>query len=368
MKFIFCGDIMPGGVLPYQTDFISTEMRALLGSADFRVGTLECAIGDNIPFDKKKMNLEHGKNIVYAHEHDFKKVQELGFNLVSLANNHIFDLGSEGLFNTIKILNECGILYCGAGSNLSEAKKPCIVQLEGRAYAFIGCCFKSLPPWTVEAATENSSGVFQADENEIYEVIRLAKKKADYVIVLPHWGIEYSYVPSTKCRKLAKSMIDAGADAIVASHTHIMNPEMIYKGKPIYFSLGNFLFPDFCLQVPRPIMYPDTAEEVYNLPIVLNYPKSIDKPVRVVWKKSSRIGVVVTLNIGDQKRIKSMTNFCFLNSDNVLTLLTGFNHLREVFRMQWYRFMYGSKLYNFAKRMYNSRYNYIKLLCKNLKK
>ena len=355
MIIAFCGDIMPGGVLPYQQEYASKAVRALLRSADYRVGTLECAIGDNLPFDENKMGPNGWKNIVYAREVDLQRVVDLNFNLVSLANNHIFDLGIEGLRNTIRLLREKGIKFCGAGENIEDALKPCYVDIDGLRYAFIGCCFKGLPPWYVEAADNKKPGIFLADEGSICNVLRKAKAQSDYVIVLPHWGTEYDYVPPRGCVKLAKVMIDAGADAIFGSHTHIMNPKLTYKGKPIYFSLGNFLFSDFCLQVPRPIYYPQTREEVYRLPVVINYPNFIEEPKRVVWSKSSRRGVITILQINE--RINATCWFTYLNEENVITLYTGFYHYREKVRMWWFGLCNNSTIYHFIIRAYNSRYN-----------
>lgn len=346
MRILFCGDIMPGGVLPYQDEYISKPVLDLLNTADYRVGTLECAIGDNIPFDKKKMAMAQGKNIVYAREKDFERIKYLGMNVVTLANNHIFDLGAEGLFNTIKLLDKNGIKHCGAGRNLQEASEPCYIIHDGLRIAFIGCCFEGLPPYTIERATETSPGIYQSTEKAICDLIQGSKSKADVVIVLPHWGVEYSYIPPQKCIYLAKRMIDAGADAVVGSHTHIMNPRMTYKGKPVYFSLGNFLFPDFCLQVPRPIYYPSTREEAYSLPTVTNYPKNTGNPVRVVWKKSSRIGVVAVLDFMNED-VKHTCTFAFLDAENVLQLCSGIAGRKESFKMYYF----GSGLGRFMNRV-----------------
>lgn len=344
MDILFCGDIMPGGVLPYQDSFVSPQVMDLLQSVDFRVGTLECAIGDNLPFDKKKMSPNGRKNIVYAREKDFGRVKKLGINLVTLANNHIFDLGLEGLNNTIRLLDENCIYHCGAGINIKEASKPCSVIIAGKTYAFIGCCFKGLPPSSVEIATDNNPGVFQTDDTTICDLIKQTKKEADVVIILPHWGVEYSVVPPLQCEIIAKKMIDAGADAIIGSHTHIMNPRTKYKGKPIYYSLGNFLFPDFCLQVPRPIDYPETKEDVYSLPIVYNYPKTIEYPVRVVWKQSSRIGVVPVLDFSDKNVVFHTCSFVELDKDNILQLLVGWRRKKELAKMMFFGNQYGAKL------------------------
>lgn len=355
MKLVFCGDIMPGGVLPYQDEYITPKLKNILSSTDYRVGTLECAIGDNLPYDETKMSLPHGKNIVYARECDFQKVLEININLVTLANNHIYDLGKEGLANTIRLLDENGIKHCGAGMNIEEASRPCIVNLDGKRFAFIGCCIEGLPPITIQRATEKTPGIYQTDEQGICDAITKTKKNADYVVVLPHWGVEYSYIPPQRCAELAKKMIIVGADAVIGSHTHIMNPKDSYKCKPIYYSLGNFLFPDFCLEVPRPITYPQTREEVYSLPIVKNYPKSIATPVRVVWGEASRRGVVALLSF--DKKIEFKTIFTYLREDNVLSCLTGVNDLKERLRMAWYGGCYRSNLMPFINRVLNSRYN-----------
>lgn len=357
MKIAFCGDIMPGGVLPYQEEYVSNEILNVLNSADFRVGTLECAIGDTFPFDKEKMGPKGWKNIVYAHEKDFDRIKELKFDLVTLANNHIFDLGYDGLRNTIKLLKESGICYCGAGNNKREASRPCVVNIDDKKYAFIGCCFRGLPPWSVEEATESRPGIFLTDGDEICALIEKTKRSVDYVIILPHWGTEYDYMPPKKCYELAKRMVESGADAIIGSHTHIMNPRMTYKKRPIYFSLGNFLFPDFCLQVPRPIVYPETVDEVYNMPIVYNYPRSISEPTRVVWREPSRIGIIALLGFDNGKEIENKYHLTLLNDRNILHLLKSSKCIKEQMRLGLMGNSFISQLYYFAKRALNSRYN-----------
>ena len=86
---LFCGDIMPGGVLPYQANYISKEVQTYLNSFDLRIGTLEAALGTGLAYDEVKM--QGRANIVYARNEDFFRVKEMGFNVVSLANNHIYD-------------------------------------------------------------------------------------------------------------------------------------------------------------------------------------------------------------------------------------------------------------------------------------
>lgn len=91
MKLFFCGDIMPGGVLSYQNNYITTELKEYMKDFDFRIGTLEAAIGTNLPYDPVKM--AGRQNIIYARDEVFFRVKDMGFDVVSLANNHVWVLG-----------------------------------------------------------------------------------------------------------------------------------------------------------------------------------------------------------------------------------------------------------------------------------
>ena len=361
MRILFCGDIVPGGVLPYQDDFCDSKIKRFFDEADLRVGTLECAIGEDLPFDKKKMSLTPGKNIVYSRDPDLIRIQKMRFDVLSLANNHIFDLGAAGLMNTISLLDELGIMHCGAGKNLEEASKPCIVVNNSYTIAFIACSFLGLPPWIVEGATPDSPGIFHTDRAGIVKAITSAKKKADFVIVLPHWGEEYHYIQSNEIRNLAVEMINAGADAVFGSHTHIINPRMFYKGKPIFFSLGNFLFPDFCLQPPRPIYYPSSVEVVNNLPVHINYPTEISVPTKVVWDETSRVGIVASMELTKDKKSVHY-DLVYLNKNNVLGFPKGRLLFRESVRMCLLNFFYGHKAPYFILRLYYSRFNVLRRL------
>lgn len=90
IKLCFVGDIMPGGVLPYQDQYISSELKDFLKGFDLRIGTLEAAIGTNLPFDPVKT--KGRQNIVYARNEDFFRIKEMGIDVASLANNHVWDL------------------------------------------------------------------------------------------------------------------------------------------------------------------------------------------------------------------------------------------------------------------------------------
>lgn len=360
MNLLFCGDIMPGGVLPYQDKYITSELLNFMRSFDFRIGTLEAAIGTNLPYDPVKM--AGRQNIVYARDEDFFRVKEMGFDVVSLANNHVWDLGEEGLRNTIKVLQENGIKYCGAGLNIEEASRPAIIEKDGMRIAILAYCMYG-NPWLgyVELAGENKAGVNPLDIEKVVYDIKDAKQKYDKVIVMPHWGREYQYEPLPECITMAKKMVEAGADAVLGSHTHQMQPLIRLKKNPVCFSMGNFLFPDFYMYPPRPIWYPDSLEDVKGIKDVVGYPYPIEEPIRQVWNPISRYGCVISLNINTLETTAEVY-YVYLSDGNV----ESFAKIRKKMQLQLkgasviiknsaYRSLcfFLRKAHNFAGRIYH---------------
>lgn len=114
MKIVAVGDIMPGGILNIKkNEFISDELRCILQQGDIRVGTLETAVGNRPEFNEEKMRRK--ADVIYVRDEDLVRLKDLDINIVSLANNHFTDLGEIGAKHTIRLLDEMGILHCGAG-------------------------------------------------------------------------------------------------------------------------------------------------------------------------------------------------------------------------------------------------------------
>lgn len=314
---------MPGGLLHYQDEFMTPRLFDYLKSFDFRIGTLESAIGDDIPFDEVKMKDE--MNLIYSKNGDLNRVKEMGFDVVSIANNHIYDLGEEGLINTINHLDKLGIKHCGAGLNEDLASEPVVIESNGITVAFIACCmYEYASGWVgyVKKATKTSSGIYMPTLSELQESIRKAKAQYDHVFVMPHWGREHHDLQADKLLTFAKSIITAGASGVIGSHPHVINPVRSYKGKPIYFSLGNFLFPDFLVNKPRPIWYPDTIEDVNRYETVYNFPLIINGPTISKWKKSARIGMCAEITIETGTNAKTNYSFVKMSENNILDCYT----------------------------------------------
>lgn len=316
IKLFFCGDIMPGGVLPYQIKYMSNNLLDYMNTFDIRIGTLEAAIGTNLPFDPIKM--KERKNIIYAQDEDIYRIKEMKFDILSLANNHIFDLGEEGLKNTIRLLKKNNIKYCGAGLNIDEASKPIVVEFSSVKIAFFSYCEYKGGHWEkIPIATEYTSGVNPLVIEKVLADIQQAKKQYDYVIVLPHWGQEYKSKPTLKNIYQSYLMIKYGADAILGSHSHQIQPLIHYKNKYICYSMGNFLFPDFYIQPPRPIFYPDKNADLSHIKDIYDYPLLIHKYVKRVWPEKSRFGYVLDFSI-ISKKIKIKKKLVKINKDNIL--------------------------------------------------
>lgn len=168
-------------------------------------------------------------------------MNEMGIDIVTLANNHILDFGPEGITDSIAALNEAGIKYVGAGENLEEAKKLEIIEVGGRKIGFLGTSRVYMAAsW---AAGENHPGVFSTyDPTLPLEEIKKADELVDYLVVYVHWGVERETSPQKYQRVMGQQYIDAGADIVIGSHPHVLQPLEFYNEKPIMFSMGNFVF------------------------------------------------------------------------------------------------------------------------------
>ena len=300
IKIAFVGDLFPGGVLVNQEKICDDSVLDELMSADLRVATLECALGpgevDGYSFDEEKMARPDWRNIIWAPNECINRLKELHIDVVTIANNHIFDLGEKGLMNTIRLLDEYGIKHCGAGKNKIEAAKPAVVEIKGKRIAFLGY----MPFWweAPHPPSETDAGINHLHIEMVEADVRKNKMEYDYVFVLPHWGVEHTHYPTDRERQFAFRILKAGADGIIGSHPHMVQPLVQYKGKPVAFSLGNFLFPDYYIAENRPVCYP-TKEEVASIPNVLGYPKYPDRKMKSVWRDNNRIGAICHMVISD---------------------------------------------------------------------
>lgn len=268
VRLVFVGDVMlddgPGRLIAAGGDPL-LPFAKLLHDADYAVANLECPVAAS---GKPMKN----KPFVFRADPAVLRVLKGRFDAVALANNHSGDQGKDAFLETLSRLDGAGIAHFGGGRNLAAAHAPLWVEFDGPprsqdqlaaphrgAHASLGrpggsmgkglrialLAYNEFKPRSFEAGAE-WPGIAWSEDSQVVADIRAAKAAgADLVIPFMHWGWEMEPAPGERQRRLARLMIDAGADAVVGGHPHVVQGAEIYKGRPIVYSLGNFVFDGF---------------------------------------------------------------------------------------------------------------------------
>lgn len=215
---------------------ISPQLLQMMNEADV------CWINNEFAYSDRGAPLENKMYTFRANPERAAMLQEMGVDIVGLANNHVYDFGAEAMEDTLDTLQQIGIEYVGAGKNLEEAMTPVYREVDGKKIAYVAASraekFKMTPQ-----ATESAAGILRCYDTELFlQEIKQAKEQADYVIALVHWGTEYSTELEEVQLTTGRDYIDAGADIVIGAHTHCLQGMEYYQGKPIIYSLGNFWF------------------------------------------------------------------------------------------------------------------------------
>lgn len=244
------------------------EVGAALRSADIAFGNLEAPVSARGAPTEKWINMRMPPDLL-------DDIKRLGFGMLTLANNHLFDYGEAAFFDTLRYLDECELRFVGAGADLDAAWRAQVVEVAGTRIAFLGGC-STLGPGS--AATDMRPGVAPIHVSESYHVepsasleqpgsapyvhtrawaadlqracqaVADARDSADFVIVAMHWGVP----PTWRSRfqdgladyqiEVGHALVEAGADLIVGAHPHSLQEVEVWRGVPIFYSLGNFVF------------------------------------------------------------------------------------------------------------------------------
>jgi len=211
---------------------VSDELSELIQSCDLKVVNFEVPLKPDVQLPPQ------GRERFFQNDDVPDFLRGLGFNLFSLANNHAFDWGEEGFKKTKIALGDAAF---GAGT-YEEAYKPKIVEVNGIKVGFLGLSFAAYTGVFNDVANHNGLGCAYINDLKVNHVIIEAKKELDYLFILPHDGIEYIDIPMPETIARYRDFIDYGADGVIAAHPHCPQGWEEYKGKPIFYSLGNFLF------------------------------------------------------------------------------------------------------------------------------
>lgn len=273
-NLLFCGDFAPcrrfEDIVVEKKDKIFGDLLSVIRKADVSFVNLECPLttyGSSIR--KSGPSLKADPDCVYALKF---------FSLIGLANNHIMDFGKDGLQSTLEACESIGVPTTGAGVNIKEAKKHHITTVGNLSVAVI-----AIAEYEFNQAGENAGGSASVDVIDNYHQIMLAKKQADIVIVTLHGGNEYFPYPRPGLRKLCKHYIDLGVEAVVCHHPHVPGAYEYYKGKPIFYSLGNLIFDN-----PNPPKHWDLG---YMVNIEINKEKKQISNVKLLpYRQSVELG------------------------------------------------------------------------------
>jgi hypothetical protein len=238
LRIGFVGDVcLDGGpghaVTAGQDPFAG--IAAVLRDNDLAVANLECAV----PVRGHGHEDPHG--FTFRAPTEAVPLLKRYFAAVSLANNHAVDWGRDGLLSELELLEREKLPYFGAGRTRDDARRPLLLTSRGRRVALLGCCDFSPHRF---AAGPHECGTAWLVEDDLVADVRAARSRdhADLVIPFLHWGTEHTPTPEDYQPKLARRLIEAGADAVIGSHPHVTQTVDWYRGKPIVYSLGNCVF------------------------------------------------------------------------------------------------------------------------------
>lgn len=238
VKLFITGDFCPIGQAEKaltnndNTAEIFGEFSEIIRHSDLAVTNLECPLtGSQVAIRKIGPNLKACPDVA-------RILKEAGFNLVTLANNHIYDYDEEGLEETLKILADNAIDFVGAGKTLSEAQRIFYREIRNVKVAIVNFC-------EVEFSCANNvhGGANPIDLIDNVHQIQQARENADHVIVIVHGGHEHYHYPSPETLKRYRFFVEQGVSAVIGHHTHCVGGHEEHMGVPIFYSLGNFFFP-----------------------------------------------------------------------------------------------------------------------------
>ena len=232
---LITGDICPrgrftGSSTEFENQFGKTLLR-IIDDVDISIGNLEGPVsGSNVPIKKSGPSISVDGQTPYI-------LSSIGFDGLTLANNHIMDFGKEGLERTIKTCSDANLDTYGAGRNIEEALQPIQYKIGERKIAVLNACEREFG-----VAKENSPGSAWISHPKFLLKVNNVSEQFDTVVVIAHGGIENSPLPPLSRQRQARDIIGAGADLVIGHHPHVPQGWERFKNGFICYSLGNFLF------------------------------------------------------------------------------------------------------------------------------
>jgi poly-gamma-glutamate capsule biosynthesis protein CapA/YwtB (metallophosphatase superfamily) len=236
------GDVSldPGYISTYASQgyrYAWSGLRGLFRRDDLTVVNVECPVTDEGSQLAKEFSFHGTPSALPA-------MRDAGVEVGSLANNHAYDRGPEGVVDSRNNLEAAGIAAVGAGKDQEQALEPAMFRLDGWTVAVLGFD-EVLDPLDAVAGAHKPGTAAGHDFSLMVQAVKTAAERADLVVVMIHWGVELDTQPRGYQVEEGHRLIDAGADMIFGAHSHRLQPMSVYHGRPIFWSLGNFVWPNF---------------------------------------------------------------------------------------------------------------------------
>lgn len=235
VSLVFAGDIVlddAAGEMIRRGEDPFADFADFFRGADIRVVNLECVIATTGSAGDKNYTFRAHPRVLPVLKHHF--------DVMALANNHSGDFGRAAFAEMLGLIKQSGLAQFGGGLNLTEAHTPLIIERKGIRIALLG--YSEFMPRSFEADSD-APGIAWSEDEQVVADIQKARNTyhADIVIPVMHWGWENELTATARQRQLARTMIDAGADAVIGGHPHVTQDIEHYRGKPIVYSVGNFV-------------------------------------------------------------------------------------------------------------------------------
>ena len=234
-EILITGDWAPirlfAPIIAEDPEEIYGDLLPVLRQADLRITNLECPLTNGADQAWKSGSMLKG---LPTH---ISGLTTVPFEVVTTANNHVFDYGQDGFSETYRLLSINGIQSVGSGMSGLEAKKPLVLSVKGIRIGIVNFC-----EGEDQTAAAEGSGVFGWELERVQDSVRELRSKVDIVIVISHCGVEYIPFPPPYVVEAFKRIADAGADLVIGHHPHVPQGLQIHNGVPICYSLGNFVF------------------------------------------------------------------------------------------------------------------------------
>ncbi len=235
LSFLAGGDVMLGGraskaVKEFGIDYPLAAVKPLLALSPIVMANLEGPFAAAAQRVDRQFSYRVKPRLAAA-------LPRAGVNVVTLANNHLLDCDRDGVIETINTLRGVGVSVVGAGANGISAHAPVIMDSRGLRVGMLAYYWNRRC-----AATSKLPGSAMDPPEALEEDIRSLLTRADRIVVTFHWGIPYDRTPFAEDRAKARLAVDCGADVVIGHHPHVLQPFEIYRGRPIFYSVGNFAF------------------------------------------------------------------------------------------------------------------------------